>query len=297
MRIYLTLDVGGSAIKYALMKEDLTLIEKSSVPTPSDTLEHFVETIGEIYDQYADSIDGMALSMPGIIDPDKGYQFTGGALKYIDKLDTVQLLKQRCPTNITIGNDAKCAANAEIGYGNLQDIQDGAVVILGTGIGGCLIKNHQVHTGRHFSAGEFSFIKTDYHDYNGWNHAWSTRTGIRGLLERVQESLGTDEYYTGIEIFDMANQGNEKVIAGIDQFAREVATQIFNVHIIFDCEKVAIGGGISAQPLLIELIQKNLDDIFDYLGFDVYHPEIVPCYFRNDANLIGALYQHLLTYK
>lgn len=297
MRIYLTLDVGGSAIKYALMKEDLTLIEKSSVPTPSDTLEHFVETIGEIYDQYADSIDGMALSMPGIIDPDKGYQFTGGALKYIDKLDTVQLLKQRCPTNITIGNDAKCAANAEIGYGNLQDIQDGAVVILGTGIGGCLIKNHQVHTGRHFSAGEFSFIKTDYHDYNGWNHAWSTRTGIRGLLERVQESLGTDEYYTGIEIFDMANQGNEKVIAGIDQFAREVATQIFNVHIIFDCEKVAIGGGISAQPLLIKLIQKNLDDIFDHLGFDVYHPEIVPCYFRNDANLIGALYQHLLTYK
>ena len=297
MRIYLTLDVGGSAIKYALIKEDLTLIEKSSVPTPSDTLEHFVETIGEIYDQYADSIDGMALSMPGIIDPDKGYQFTGGALKYIDKLDTVQLLKQRCPTNITIGNDAKCAANAEIGYGNLQDIQDGAVVILGTGIGGCLIKNHQVHTGRHFSAGEFSFIKTDYHDYNGWNHAWSTRTGIRGLLERVQESLGTDEYYTGIEIFDMANQGNEKVIAGIDQFAREVATQIFNVHIIFDCEKVAIGGGISAQPLLIELIQKNFDDIFNHLGFDVYHPEIVPCYFRNDANLIGALYQHLLTYK
>ncbi len=297
MRIYLTLDVGGSAIKYALIKEDLTLIEKSSVPTPSDTLEHFVETIGEIYDQYADSIDGMALSMPGIIDPDKGYQFTGGALKYIDKLDTVQLLKQRCPTNITIGNDAKCAANAEIGYGNLRDIQDGAVVILGTGIGGCLIKNHQVHTGRHFSAGEFSFIKTDYHDYNGWNHAWSTRTGIRGLLERVQESLGTDEYYTGIEIFDMANQGNEKVIAGIDQFAREVATQIFNVHIIFDCEKVAIGGGISAQPLLIELIQKNFDDIFNHLGFDVYHPEIVPCYFRNDANLIGALYQHLLTYK
>ena len=29
----------------------------------------------------------------------------------------------------------------------------------------------------------------------------------------------------------MANHGNEKVIAGIDQFCLEVATQIFNVHI------------------------------------------------------------------
>ena len=34
-----------------------------------------------------------------------------------------------------------------------------------------------------------------------------------------------------------------------------------------------------------------------HLRFDVYHPEIVPCKFRNDANLIGALYQHIQTFK
>ena len=90
--------------------------------------------------------------------------------------------------------------------------------------------------------------------------SWSTRNGISGLLQRVQEALETDKEYTGIEIFEMANKGNEKVIKGNDAFAKEVATQIFNVHIIFDCEKVAIGGGISAQPLLIELINKNLDE-------------------------------------
>ena len=28
MKTYLTLDVGGSAIKYALMQEDLTILEK-----------------------------------------------------------------------------------------------------------------------------------------------------------------------------------------------------------------------------------------------------------------------------
>lgn len=60
---------------------------------------------------------------------------------------------------------------------------------------------------------------------------------------------------------------------------------------------MAIGGGISAQPLLIELINKNLDEIYEHLGFDVYHPEIVACKFRNDANLIGALYQHIQTFK
>lgn len=297
MKNYLTLDVGGSAIKYALIQEDLTILEKSSVSTPMDTLEHFIETIGTLYDQYASQISGIAISMPGIIDPQNGYSYTGGALRYIDKLETVKVLQERCPTNITIGNDAKCAANAEIGYGNLKDIQDGAVVILGTGIGGCLIKDHQVHTGRHFSAGEFSFIKTDYHSSLSWDDAWCTRNGITGLLARVQEQLETDEEMSGFEIFEMANQGNEKVIEAINQFALEIATQIFNVHIIFDCEKVAIGGGISAQPLLIELIQKNLDLIFEHLGFDVAKPEIVPCLYRNDANLIGALYQHIQTFQ
>lgn len=63
MKTYLTLDVGGSAIKYALLQEDLTILEKSSVPTPMDTLENFIETIGKIYDQFQDQIDGMALSM------------------------------------------------------------------------------------------------------------------------------------------------------------------------------------------------------------------------------------------
>ena len=38
---------------------------------------------------------------------------------------------------------------------------------------------------------------------------------------------------------------------------RKSQLKFFNVHIIFDCEKVAIGGGISAQPLLIELINKK----------------------------------------
>ena len=205
MKKYLTLDVGGSAIKYACIQENLTIIEKSSVPTPMDTLDNFIETIGQIYDQYENQISGMAISMPGIIDPERGYQYTGGALRYITNLETVKVLKERCPTNITIGNDAKCAANAEIGFGNLQDIQDGAVVILGTGIGGCLIKDHQVHTGKHFSAGEFSFIKTNNLDAISWDHAWSTRCGIKGLLERVQEQLETDENFSGIEIFEMAN--------------------------------------------------------------------------------------------
>lgn len=295
MKNYLTLDVGGSAIKYALISEDLTIIEKDDVPTPMTTLDDFVETIGKLYDKYANRISGIAMSLPGIIDPDKGINYTGGALHYISNLNTVEVLQKRCPTNITIGNDAKCAANAEIGFGNLQDVQDGAVIILGTGIGGCLIKDHKVIVGKHFSAGEFSGVQTNIEHFGESGWSWASRTGINGLLKRVQEELETDEVFTGRQTFAMALEGNEKVIKAIDCFAREVAIQAFNIHIIFDCEKIAIGGGISAQPLLLELIKKNWDEVLARTPY-LYKPEIVVCKFRNDANLIGALYQHLLTY-
>ncbi len=293
MKKYLTLDVGGSAIKYGLIQEDLIFIEKSKIPTPLDSMESFVNAVGSIYDQYKDEIEGMAISMPGIIDPSTGHCYTGGALSYVVDVNMADILRQRCPLPISIGNDAKCAANAEVGFGALKDIDDGAVVILGTGIGGCLIKDHKVHIGKHLMAGEFSSIKTDYHNPIAHDDEWCKRNGIAGLLKRVQEALNTDEHFTGVEIFEMANNGNEKVIAGIDQFALEVATQIFNIHFIFDCEKVAIGGGISAQPLLIELIQKHFDNIISNIGFNAPRCEVVVCEFRNDANMIGALYQLL----
>ena len=61
---------------------------------------------------------------------------------------------------------------------------------------------------------------------------------------------------------------------------------------------MAIGGGISAQPLLIELINKNLDEIYEHLGFDVYHPEIVVYKFRKISEFkLIALYQHIQTFK
>lgn len=297
MRTYLALDVGGSAIKYALIQEDLKIIEKDSVKTPMDGLDIFIETIGKIYDQYKDSIEGIAISMPGVIDPEKGFAYTGGALKYIVNLEMVKILKQRCPIHITIGNDAKCAANAEVGFGALNEVDDSAIIILGTGIGGCLVKDKKVHTGKHFAAGEFSAIYTNGDQYDDHNQLWSVRNGIYGLLKRVQDELKTEEKYDGKQIFEMANQGNKDVLRALDLFTKDLAVQIFNIQTIFDPEKIAVGGGISAQPILFEYIEKNLDIIVNQYDLPTCYPIVVPCHFCNDANLIGALYQHLETYK
>ena len=62
---YLVMDVGGSAIKYALMNDSLEMIEKSSVKTPMDSLDSFKNVVKDIYEKYKDEVDGIAMSLPG----------------------------------------------------------------------------------------------------------------------------------------------------------------------------------------------------------------------------------------
>lgn len=293
----LVLDIGGSSIKYAQLDEQLRFSKRGEVPTPMDSMEQFVDTIASLYETCKDEVEGIAISMPGCIDPKRGFNYHGGALTYIRDMKTVAILQERIPCPITIGNDAKCAANAEVGYGNLKGIQDGVVIILGTGIGGCIIKDGKVHNGKHFSAGEFSFIKTNCDQGHEQQQHWCYVNGIRGLLSKVQHELHSDQVYSGKEIFEMANAGNVAVLKALDSFCEAIAMQIYNLQAIFDPERFVIGGGISAQPLLMQCIQKQVDKLFQEQLFDNPKAEVYPCKFRNDANLIGAFVQFKDTYR
>lgn len=79
-------------------------------------------------------------------------------------------------------------------------------------------------------------------------------------------------------------------MAALDEFCFYIALQFHNIQAIFDPEKFAIGGGISAQPLLIEKINEQYKKLFIPV-FTLRSVEVVACEFRNDANLIGAYYQ------
>ena len=65
---------------------------------------------------------------------------------------------------------------------------------------------------------------------------------------------------------------------------------------IFIC--VAIGGGISKQPLLLDDLRRVYAGLFASRGESPYmiglpRCEIVPCHFSSEANQVGALYTYL----
>lgn len=292
---YLVIDVGGTYTKYAVVTEKCEFLEKGKIPSVIGPLDKFLESITQIYINYKEQVSGIALSMPGIIDSKNGFMYTGGSIDCIENINIVKSLEELCLVPISVENDAKCAALAEVWKGSLKECNNAVVVVCGTGIGGAIIMNHEVVHGTHHMAGEFSYQMTYNKQPYNEEELFGISAGIGFLLRLASEKMKIDEKeINGEIIFEKANEGNEAAISAIREYARRVALQISNYQFIIDPEKIAVGGGISAQPLFFEILQEELEKISKiYEKWKCFKPKVVNCKYFNDSNLIGALYVHL----
>lgn len=294
MKNILVLDVGGSAIKYALMDKEANFIDKGIEATPLDSKEHFMDAIENIYKKYAEQVEGIALSIPGNIDSDTGHIDTPGALLFNHNTNIFDSIHERIPNiPLSVQNDGKCAALAELWMGNLKDVKNGAVLVLGTGIGGGLIANGNLLIGNHFFAGELSYLIEDP-DHVGFEHVFAMNGGTGALCMKTAALKGLDpSEVNGKQVFAWLEENDKEAWQVFDYITQHVATQIFNIQCFIDPEVVCIGGGVSKQPLLLEKIKEKLNAIYEKMPFPVPHVTVTTCKYNNDSNLIGALYNYI----
>ncbi len=301
MANYLTIDVGGTNIKYALMDENIEIFEKGEIPTPYEGLEVFIDTICDLYKKFEDrDVQALAMSAPGKIDSSNGYFFTSGALKYISGVNLAERLAERIPVPFAVENDAKAAALAELWKGSMQGVKNGTVVVLGTGIGGAVIIDGKLYRGTTFAAGEYSNISTRLDLPYSKERNWATLNGVGRLVEAYEKKIGAEEgTLNGRDLFNAANEGQPEAIEAIEHYCEGLATAIISLQTILDVERVSIGGGISKQPILIDTLRRVITEMnAPFEGSAPYTlPDIEPCTFGNDANMIGALYHYLYELK
>ena len=292
---YLAIDIGGTFIKYAVITESAEIISKGKKPTDTENLDVFLDTLEEIYRENEESNPaGVAISMAGVLDVDSGYAYNGGGVRCIQNLEIVNILEERLKVPVTIENDAKAAALAEVWKGNLSDVRDGIVIVLGTAIGGAVIIDRKVLRGKNLMAGEFSYISIGEPGKPAWTDIWGNTGGARGLIQMTATKKGLDpESLDGVAVFEMVNGGDAEARAALREYTDLLAQQIMNLQVVINPERFVVGGGISCQPVLFEELSKSVQVISDTFFGNVPVPDIMPCRFFNDSNLIGALYAHL----
>ena len=129
----LACDFGGSSVKYALVDHRARMRDNGCCPAPLDSLTAFLDCLAQLYARFSGQAAGIALSLPGFIDAERGLHLGSGAYGPILKQQFVaKLVSARCGVPVSMENDGRCGALAELWDGALAGARDGAVLILGT---------------------------------------------------------------------------------------------------------------------------------------------------------------------
>lgn len=306
----LTIDVGGTYIKYGLVENGIISC-KGKKPTPAVPLKwgedvdeelailfwkkyrEYFDTLREIFLELGDGIDGIAMSVAGILDSRTGYVYSGGALCYISEINFADEVSRLCNgVPVTIENDAKAAAMAELSSGVLKGIKDASVVLFGTAIGGCTICNGEIIRGSNQFSGEFSSIKL--RSSSGTKETWGN-LGVHTMYDEYAAQKGIEKgAVTGEMLFEKAEAGDKKACEIVRNYCRLMCEPICNLQVVTDPQVIAIGGGISSQRLFIDMLREEVERSCKEIKSPNYPtPTLVACKYRNDANLIGA-YLHFI---
>ncbi|GAJ26365.1 transcriptional regulator/sugar kinase [Liquorilactobacillus sucicola DSM 21376 = JCM 15457] len=295
MRNYLSIDIGGTNLKYGLIDHSGNLLFKRQLATPTEKAS-FVAELKKIIAAYRSKIFGVALSVPGQVDSQRGIVYHGGALPFLNQLNFQKLIQLEFgELPVGVENDGKAGALAEFWLGVLQGQPDSAAIILGTGVGGGIILNNHLLQGSHFQAGELSFMVNNF-QLSGNDKLVGMSCSAVKMVERIAMKLNLPNKKDGIAIFEQLNQKNPVAWEIFRAYCQRVAYLILNVQSVLDLTTYAIGGGISSQPLVVKIINEEYDKMLLELPLvkqTLVRPQIKKARFENSANLYGALYSLL----
>ncbi|MNW41479.1 Beta-glucoside kinase [compost metagenome] len=289
--MYLVIDIGGTFVKYALMDSAAEIVTKGKYPAPRDTLQDFEKLLFTIIEEHdLTPVKGIAISCPGAIDVNTGVIANGGSFPFLHNVNLKNKIEKKYGKEVSIENDAKCAALAELWLGALKGKKDSVVLVLGSGVGGGIIIDGKIHRGFQLSAGEVSYIMTHLDLSAKKAEYFGMACSAVEMVKQIAEIKNLDDPTDGEAVFEYINQQDEEANAIFNEYCLYLAAQILNLSYILDPEIFAIGGGISIQKVLLERTQWAIDEIIKVNPLHIARPKVVTCKFHNDANLYGALY-------
>ncbi|PRR78850.1 ROK family protein [Clostridium vincentii] len=296
MKKIMVFDIGGSGIKWSVIKKNGEFVESNKLDVPS-TKEELFDELAKITNEMKVKYDlkGIAISSPGAVDSETGVIGGVSAIPYIHGPNFKEILKKSTDLDVAIENDGNCAALGECWLGAGKENKDLVFVVCGSGIGGAIVKDKKVHVGIHRHGGEFGFcsIKCEL-DGEPKFTTWSQEGSTIALAKKVSKLKGLEENsLDGVEVFELCEKGDEIALKEVNKYYFIMAVGIYNIQHTYDPEVIILGGAISERKDYIDEINKRLDIIMNS-GLDgKIKPVLKTCKYGNDANKLGALCNYL----
>lgn len=300
------IDLGGRSIKFGLFTEDGELVSKSIVNTRIDDGGKYI--LPDAYDHILKIIDKHQLDSTNLLGIGMGVPGSVTKQRYVNKavnlgwdfVDIREYFEDKLDIKILVENDANVAALGESWVGIGKDYQSIVMVTLGTGVGGGIIVDGKIISGKHGSGGEIGHMpllkdplpRTCGCGNNRCFEQVASATGIENiahdyLFENEEDSSlrGLDNI-TAKDIFDAFEKGDDAAVNIADQYFSHLARGLAIIAAIIDPDAFVLGGGVSNAG---ELLLKNVRPYFEKYAFvnnrDV---DIKIAELGNDAGIYGA---------
>lgn len=297
------IDLGGTKILARLVDPETGAANgRAKANTPKggtdDVLDKVIELVREL------DPDGEAaaigIGVPGQITRDGVVTRCPNIVGWDKPVDVRSILEKALDRPIAVGNDVDCGALAEFEVGAGKGQTNLLAVFVGTGVGGGLILDGELVSGRRGYAGEIGHLTSTPGGrpcgcgLNGHLEAYAGKSGIQREVERLA-AAGTPSLLN-----DVVNGGRMKsshvaqsLEAGCDvtrqlvQDAADALAQIVgNTATMLDLEHVVFGGG-----LIDRLGEPFLDQIRGSLSFGGFGRDVCELHRAkriDDAGVVGA---------
>lgn len=284
MAEYLSIDIGGTYIKYALIDDHKQLHGHGKVATKENVDQAILKQVETIIATVIEStsISGVGISTAGIVDRDKGeIIYAGPTIKEYKGTNFKTYLSSKFGLPVHVENDVNAALMGELWQGAAQEEDEVFCITLGTGIGGAYYHQHIVD-GYFHQANSVGYLL--YEPVTKTNY--EMRASTSALNNRIREKIG--EEVSAVEVFARAKQGDALCISLIESWSREVAQGLAQIILLVDPKCILIGGGISRQgDYLLRHIQTQLPA---FLPANFLKTTIKMAQLYNNAALYGAVY-------
>lgn len=264
MNTYLGIDLGGTNVRVAKVDEVGNILQQVKGPSygqegPRKVIDNIIAMIKQI-DNYSECL-GAGIGVPGPVNTEKQVMSMSTNLQGFTEYPIATEISEAINMPVYLDNDANVAGLAEslVGAGKGKNIV--YYVTISTGIGGALVANGKLVSGRRGYAGEVANIVID-RNREKVNHlnvgAVENEASGTALVRKARNIISDKEIRHAGDVFMLASENDERALKLVDEMTTDLAYMFSIIAHICDPHMFVLGGGVmkSADSFLPQVIEK-----------------------------------------